>query len=262
MPGQTENRRGACLSGQGHGRRTADRRPRAALGRQAISRQRPCQLADTLLARGSRLEEEKENIDRTDAYSLPPVDAMLQILGLTRTAGPRRPVWRCRWRCSAVPGSIVSRFAKVAIAGDAWPGNRPTAVLVSARTVNRGSERAGPPVPGHHLGRHRDGDLETVPLESLEQLVAISDQRPAPSGRPVLLLAPNLIKLGRKAGVLDSLPPADWLQKNSTAFRQAIETCRQRSGKTILHENLAVARVGDLALKVAIEKSLGARSCR
>lgn len=59
-------------------------------------------------------------------------------------------------------------------------------------------------------------------------------------------------------GVLESLAAADWLQKNSTGFRQAFETCRQRSGKTILHENLAVARVGDLALKVAIERSLGA----
>ena len=101
-------------------------------------------------------------------------------------------------------------------------------------------------------------ELETVPLEALEQLVAISDQRPAPSGRPVLLLAPNLMKLGRMLGVLQSMPPTEWLEKNSVEFRQAFETCRQRSGKTILHENLAVARVGDLALKVAIEKALGA----
>jgi hypothetical protein len=55
------------------------------------------------------------------------------------------------------------------------------------------------------------------------------------------------------------LPLVDWLQKNSPAFRQAIETLRQRRGKTILHENLAVARVSDLALKVTIEKALGDR---
>jgi hypothetical protein len=94
-------------------------------------------------------------------------------------------------------------------------------------------------------------------LEALEQLVAISDQQPAPSGRAVLLLTPNLVKLGRTGDNLESLAPADWLEKHSPEFRQAFETCRRRRGKTILHENLAVARVGDLTLKVAIERALG-----
>ncbi len=31
----------------------------------------------------------------------------------------------------------------------------------------------------------------------------------------------------------------------------------ERRGKTILHENLTIARVSDLSLKVAIEKALG-----
>ena len=75
----------------------------------------------------------------------------------------------------------------------------------------------------------------------------------------MLLVTPNLVKLGRRPGG-PGLPLVDWLQRNSTAFRQALETLRQRRGKTIVHENLAVARVGDLALKVAIEKALGDRS--
>jgi hypothetical protein len=49
------------------------------------------------------------------------------------------------------------------------------------------------------------------------------------------------------------------LKKNAPAFHQAFETVRQRRGKTILHENLSVARVSDLSLKVALEKALGRR---
>jgi hypothetical protein len=100
-------------------------------------------------------------------------------------------------------------------------------------------------------------DLNDVGFESLEKLVMISDQRAAPAGRPALLITPNLVKLGRAADTNLALPLADWLQKNSPAFRQAFETRRQRRGKTIVHENLSVARVRDLALKIALEKALG-----
>jgi hypothetical protein len=117
--------------------------------------------------------------------------------------------------------------------------------------------------PGKYLAILDDGsvavDLDGVPLESLENLVMISDQRVAPGRKPVLLVTPNLVKLGRAAGEILALSPADWLRDNSPAFRQAIETLRQRRGKTIVHENLSVARVGDLALKVALEKALGNR---
>jgi hypothetical protein len=102
-------------------------------------------------------------------------------------------------------------------------------------------------------------NLKVVPFDALEQLVAISDQRAAPSGSPVLLLAANRIKLGRMAERVWSLPAAEWLEKNSSEFRQAFGALKQRSGKTILHENLAVARISDLALKVAVEKALGDR---
>ena len=102
-------------------------------------------------------------------------------------------------------------------------------------------------------------DLETADFEALEKLVAVSDQRAAPGRRPALLITPNLAKLGRAADALLDMPLTAWLEKNSPAFRQAMETRRQRRGKTILHENLSVARVGDLALKVALEKALGNR---
>jgi len=100
-------------------------------------------------------------------------------------------------------------------------------------------------------------DLDTVPFESLEQLVTISNQRASPGLRPVLLVTPNLVKLGRAADEVLTSPLLEWLQRNSPAFQRAIETRGQRRGKTLVHENLCVARVGDLGLKVAIQKALG-----
>jgi hypothetical protein len=102
-------------------------------------------------------------------------------------------------------------------------------------------------------------NLDVVPFEALETLVLTSDQRQVPGGPPFLLVTPNLVKLGRTTDTVGALPLADWLQKNSGAFHQALETVRQRRGKTILHENLSVARVSDLSLKVALEKALGRR---
>lgn len=117
--------------------------------------------------------------------------------------------------------------------------------------------------PDRYLDVRSEGpvavDLDTVPFETLEQLVLISDQRPPTGARPVLLVTPNQVKLGRATDEVLAGPLVDWLQHHAPAFTQALETLRQRRGKTIVHENLAVARVGDLGLKVAIEKALGGR---
>src|SRR5262249_16072704 len=82
-----------------------------------------------------------------------------------------------------------------------------------------------------------------VPVDALERLVRMSDQRPLPGGRPLLRVTPNLVKLGRTADTVAARVLADWLRKNAPTFHQALETVRQRRGKTILHENLSVARV-------------------
>ena len=129
--------------------------------------------------------------------------------------------------------------------------------------------RPAPHVPAGDVAPHRfleitaDGtvtvDLDAVPFETLENLVAISSQHPALGKRPVLRVAPHLIKLGRVAEGVWALPLIAWLEQHAPAFRQATESCRQRRGKTILHENLSLARVSDLALRVAIDKALGGR---
>ncbi len=102
-------------------------------------------------------------------------------------------------------------------------------------------------------------DLDLVSLESLETLVRISDQQAVPGRLPLLLLTPNLVKIGRSAETTAELPLVDWLRKNAPLFQQAFETVRQRRGKTILHENLSVAQIRDLSLKVALQRALGSR---
>jgi hypothetical protein len=114
--------------------------------------------------------------------------------------------------------------------------------------------------PQHYLSDHEDGcvtaDLTTIPYEDLERIVAISDQRLGPTGK-ALLLTPNFVKLGRANDALLEAEAVQWLVRQTRSFAEAHVSLMDRRGKTILHENLYVARVSDLSLKVAIEKALG-----
>jgi len=114
--------------------------------------------------------------------------------------------------------------------------------------------------PHHYLTAHGDGcvtaDLTTIPFEALEQIVTISDQRLSPAGN-ALLLTPNFVKLGRANDELLEVEAVQWLVEQTRPFAETFVSLTDRRGKTILHENLCVARVSDLSLKVAIEKALG-----
>jgi hypothetical protein len=48
-----------------------------------------------------------------------------------------------------------------------------------------------------------------------------------------------------------------WLRERHPAFRRTSETIELRRGKLIVHQNLLVARVSDLSLKVMLEKKFG-----
>lgn len=100
-------------------------------------------------------------------------------------------------------------------------------------------------------------DLATIPFEALEQIVAISDQRVSPARSDALLLMPNFVKLGRAGDKLLGSEAVEWLVQQTQPFAETYVLLGERRGKTILHENVTVARVSDLSLKVAIEKALG-----
>jgi hypothetical protein len=196
-----------------------------------------------------------------DLYTWQPAEAVLRIL-----AGLDADLWSDA-DSLAVPLEIFcgSRVDAGSVCESGWRWGFLARQEAEGRKWYRlaPSSAAADTPPDRYLAvRGDDGvavNLDAVPFEVLETLVLTSDQRPVPGRQPLLLVTPNLVKLGRTADTVAALPLADWLQKNAPAFHQAFETVRQRRGKTILHENLSVARVSDLSLKVALEKALGGR---
>jgi len=110
--------------------------------------------------------------------------------------------------------------------------------------------------PGRFLKKTNDGtvivDISTIPYASLEFLAWISNFRVAGSQ---LTAFPNSVKIGRIVMDIDQVPLTSWLRKNASAFAGAISRIEQRWGKLVVHQNLLVARVRDLSLKVAIQKA-------
>jgi hypothetical protein len=98
-------------------------------------------------------------------------------------------------------------------------------------------------------------DLKVIPLTELDLLNRLADLHT--EGTQVLA-APSLVKMGRATPAERSAPLAQWLGEHLPAFREALAAVDARWGKTILHENLLVARVNDLSLRVQLERELGA----
>jgi hypothetical protein len=101
-----------------------------------------------------------------------------------------------------------------------------------------------------HIGIH----LERTPLAALERLGEISRLELVAGG---LRATPNLLKLSHARAETLADPMVGWLRERHPAFRTTMERIEQRRGKLIVHENLLVARVSDLALKVMLEKKFG-----
>ncbi len=73
----------------------------------------------------------------------------------------------------------------------------------------------------------------------------------------VLLASPSLVKLGRATPAQRRAPLSRWLAENVPAFAKTLETVETKWGKTLLHENLLIAHVRDLSLRVQLERELG-----
>jgi hypothetical protein len=97
-------------------------------------------------------------------------------------------------------------------------------------------------------------DLHQIPLRQLELLQSLV-QLEVEDG--VLYATPNLLKLGRTTPAQRRTSLAQYLAGELPAFQEALNTANQRWGKTLLHENLLVARVRDLSLRVQLERELG-----
>jgi len=99
-------------------------------------------------------------------------------------------------------------------------------------------------------------DLRLIPLHALE-LLNILTHLSVDAVRNTLRTAPSPIKLGRATPQQRNSPLSLWLAKNVPAFGKAFAAINEKWGKTILHENLLIARVRDLNLRVQLERELG-----
>jgi len=103
-------------------------------------------------------------------------------------------------------------------------------------------------------GQFLEIDLETVPYLALAQInqiarLEVTDKR--------LVAKPSFLAAGRAPESVRSSPLVQWLRNNVAGFGQIFEKLDKRWGKQIIHDNLMLARVKDLSLRVKIEKSLG-----
>lgn len=74
-----------------------------------------------------------------------------------------------------------------------------------------------------------------------------------------IYIRPDLINLGKIPAEYRKHPLIVWLKTHTKSFGEAFETYRKAFGKQIVHQNLLVAKISDLPLKVALEKELKKR---
>jgi hypothetical protein len=94
-------------------------------------------------------------------------------------------------------------------------------------------------------------DLQRTPLDTLEWLCGICNMNIL-QGR--LTAKPDLVKISHATEKIKKNPTFIWLQKHHKAFRRIVRTIKKRQGKTVVHNNLMIARVRDLSLKIQLEK--------
>jgi len=110
--------------------------------------------------------------------------------------------------------------------------------------------------PEHYLRVEPEGtvdlNLMTIPYTALEVLASVAILNIHNSH---LRATASLIKIGNALMTVRKKGVFAWLRKNSSGFRTAIAMAEKRWGKQIIHEDLMIARVKDLSLKVQIEQS-------
>lgn len=94
-------------------------------------------------------------------------------------------------------------------------------------------------------------DLSCIPLDTLEWLSAICNMSIRQGG---LAAQPDLVKISHTLEKINERPAFVWLQERHKAFRRIVRTIKKQKGKTVVHNNLIIARVRDLSLKVRLEK--------
>ena len=94
-------------------------------------------------------------------------------------------------------------------------------------------------------------DLRRIPLEDLE---SISKTCNLHVSQKKLVAQPDLVLISYASKQMVSSPALIWLQKHHKLFGQIVATIKKKEGKTVVHDNLLIAAVKDLSLRVLLEK--------
>jgi hypothetical protein len=94
-------------------------------------------------------------------------------------------------------------------------------------------------------------DLRRIPFEALE---SICNTCKLHVSQKKLMAQPDLILISYAPKQMASSPVLHWLQKHHKLFGQIVATIKKKEGKTVVHENLLIAAVKDLSLRVLLEK--------
>lgn len=135
---------------------------------------------------------------------------------------------------------------------------------LARHTINGATHYRLPPFQSEYADRRpgaaltTDGnqiavDLARIDYADLEILAQVATWQ---AKGQQLFATPSLVKLGNLAPEVRAHPLLQWLQANAPVYAQALRTVARRWGKQIVHEKLLVAKVNDLSLKVALEKTV------
>jgi hypothetical protein len=94
-------------------------------------------------------------------------------------------------------------------------------------------------------------DLRHIPFEALESICKTCKLHVS---QKKLMAQPDLVRISHASKQTASSPVFIWLQKHHQRFGQIVATIKKKAGKTVVHDNLLIAAIKDLSLKVLLEK--------
>ncbi|MGD9323101.1 MAG: hypothetical protein PVG26_03725, partial [Desulfobacterales bacterium] len=94
-------------------------------------------------------------------------------------------------------------------------------------------------------------DLRHIPFEALENICKTCKLHVS---HKKLMAQPDLVLISYASKQMASPPVLSWLQKHHKRFGQIVAAIKKKQGKTIVHDNLMIATVKNLSLRVLLEK--------
>ncbi len=90
-----------------------------------------------------------------------------------------------------------------------------------------------------------------IPFEALESICQTCKLHVS---QKKLVAQPDLVLISYASKQMASSPVLIWLQKHHKLFGQIVATIKKKEGKTVVHDNLMIAAIKDLSLRVLLEK--------